>query len=125
MKVFVNLIRDGWADQHSPLLRMFSTVFLPGGSAEQIKWYGDLLRTSTSAENVLANWSVSDDIDVVDLLPKVSAPTLVLHCRHDNAAPFDEGRRIATSIPNAKFVSLELREPRSATGRARLVTIRR
>ena len=48
-----------------------------------------------------------DDVDIVDLVPKVSVPTLVLHCRHDNAVPFDEGRRLAASIPNAKFVSLE------------------
>jgi pimeloyl-ACP methyl ester carboxylesterase len=43
-----------------------------------------------------------DDIDVVELLPKVQLPTLVLHCRHDNA-PFEQGRRIARSIPRAKF----------------------
>ena len=47
------------------------------------------------------------EIDVVDLLPKVFVPTLVLHCSHDTTAPFDEGRRIATSIPNAKFVILD------------------
>jgi hypothetical protein len=45
-------------------------------------------------------------IDVVNLLPKVVAPTLVLHSRHDNSVLLDEGRRIAASIPNAKFVSL-------------------
>ena len=106
-KALIAVMREGWVNENSAFLRMFSSVFIPGASPEQIKWYADLLRTSTSAENVLANRSVSDDIDVVDLLPKVSAPTLVLHCRHDNAAPFDEGRRIATSIPNAKFVSLE------------------
>ena len=47
------------------------------------------------------------DIDIVDLLPQVVAPTLVTHCRHDVAVPFDEGRRLAASIPNAKFVVLE------------------
>jgi pimeloyl-ACP methyl ester carboxylesterase len=49
----------------------------------------------------------SDNVDVVDLLPKVRAPTLVLHSKHDNMVPFDEGRRIAAGIPTAKFVSLE------------------
>lgn len=48
-----------------------------------------------------------DVVDIVDLLPKVSVPTLVLHCRHDSAVPFDEGRLLAASIPNAKFVVLE------------------
>ena len=46
------------------------------------------------------------DIDVVELLPRVQAPTLVLHCRHDNVAPFEQGRLIARSNPRAQFVTL-------------------
>ena len=34
-------------------------------------------------------------------------PTLVLHCRHDNVAPLEQGRLIARSIPHARFVTLE------------------
>jgi DNA-binding winged helix-turn-helix (wHTH) protein/pimeloyl-ACP methyl ester carboxylesterase len=101
------IMREGWGDEDSAFLRIFSSLWFPGASVEQIKWYANLLRKSISAENTLRQRNVSVDIDVVDLLPKVSAPTLVLHCRHDNWAPFEEGRRIAASIPNAKFVSLE------------------
>ena len=42
-----------------------------------------------------------------DLLAKVTTPTLVLHCRGDAGVPFDEGRRLAAMIPNARFVALE------------------
>ena len=48
-----------------------------------------------------------DDIDVLELLDKVRCPTLVFHCRNDAVVPFEEGRRVAASIPNAKFVPLE------------------
>jgi pimeloyl-ACP methyl ester carboxylesterase len=96
--------RDGG---NSALLRIFGSVWLPGASAEQIKWYANLLRLSTSVENAIKNRVAAEDIDILDLLPKVSAPTLVLHCRNDNAAPFDEGRGIATFIPNAEFVTLD------------------
>ena len=51
--------------------------------------------------------NVSADFDILDLLPKVTAPTLVLHSSHDNAVPFDEGRRLAALMPNARFVALE------------------
>lgn len=101
------IMREGWGDENSAFLRVLSSVWFPGASARQIKWYANLLRTSTSVENAVRNRTAAADIDVVELLPKVSAPTLVLHCRHDNVAPFEEGRRIATSIPNAKFVSLD------------------
>jgi DNA-binding winged helix-turn-helix (wHTH) protein/pimeloyl-ACP methyl ester carboxylesterase len=106
-KALIAFMRRGWGDEDSALLRMFSSVFFPGASAEQIKWYVKHLRMSTSAETAITNRNACDDIDVTDLLPKVSAPTLVLHCRHDNAVPFDRGRQIAMSIPNARFVSLE------------------
>jgi len=34
-------------------------------------------------------------------------PTLVVHCRDDAVQPFDEGRRMAAMIPDARFVALE------------------
>jgi pimeloyl-ACP methyl ester carboxylesterase len=48
-----------------------------------------------------------DDIDVVELLPRVQVPTLVRRCRHDNRAPFEQDRLLARSIARAKFVTLE------------------
>lgn len=106
-KALNSIVCRGWVDENSAFLRIFSSVWYPGASAEQIKWYANLLRKSTSPETLTRNLSAVAEIDVVDLLPKVRAPTLVLHCRHDNGAPFEEGRRIAASIPRAKFVVLE------------------
>ena len=60
-----------------------------------------------SAEVAVRLRMATADLDVVDLLPRVQAPTLVLHSRHDNAVPFEEGRRLAAAIPNARFVVLE------------------
>lgn len=107
MKAYLNLMREGWGDEHSAFQKMLSTVYLPNASAEQIKWLADLQRVASSPENTVKLRSVFDEIDVVELLPKVSVPTLVMHCRYDNLVPFEEGRRLATLIPNAKFVALE------------------
>ena len=48
-----------------------------------------------------------NDIDVSNLLSRVSVPTLVLHCRDDAVVPFDEGRRMAAGIAGSRFVALE------------------
>jgi pimeloyl-ACP methyl ester carboxylesterase len=32
---------------------------------------------------------------------------LVLHARHDNVVPLEQGRLMAASIPNARLVTLE------------------
>jgi DNA-binding winged helix-turn-helix (wHTH) protein/pimeloyl-ACP methyl ester carboxylesterase len=107
MKAYLNLMREGWGDEHSAFQKMLSLAFLPNASAEEIKWMAELQRVASSPENTVRLRSVFDQIDVVDLLPKVAVPTLVMHCRYDNLTPFEEGRRLATSIPNAKFVALE------------------
>jgi pimeloyl-ACP methyl ester carboxylesterase len=106
-KAWLAMMRQGWGDDDSALLRIFSSAWLPGASVEQIKWYATMLRKSTSRDIAIRSRTAADDIDVVELLPKVTVPTLVLHCRHDTSVPFDEGRRMAALIPNAKFVSLD------------------
>jgi pimeloyl-ACP methyl ester carboxylesterase len=60
-----------------------------------------------SADNAIRLRAATADIDIVDLLPKVSTPTLILHSRYDNAVPLAEGERLALAIPNARFVILE------------------
>ena len=74
---------------------------------EQMDWFNELQRKTTSPDNAVRIRLVSDYMDVVELLPLVSAPTLVLHCRDDAVQPFEEGRFIAASIPGARFVGLE------------------
>jgi pimeloyl-ACP methyl ester carboxylesterase/DNA-binding winged helix-turn-helix (wHTH) protein len=104
---FLAIMRHGWGDEHSAFMKAFSSVFFPNGSPQQIKWLVDLQRVTTSPENAARIRKTCDDIDVVELLPQVRVPTLVLHCRHDNVAPLEQGRLIASSIPHAKFVTLE------------------
>jgi len=106
-QAFLAIMRHGWGDEHSAFMKVFSSVFFPNGSPQQIKWLVDLQRITTSPQNAVRIRNTCDDIDVVELLPKVQVPTLVLHCRHDNVAPFEQGRLIARSIPHAKFVTLE------------------
>ena len=47
------------------------------------------------------------EIDVADYVPRITAPTLVLHRRDDIAVPAEFGRKVASLLPNARFVLLE------------------
>ena len=80
---------------------------MPDGTPEQMAWLNEMQRITTSPENAARiRWS-NDNLDVTELLPQISIPTLVLHCRNDAVASFDEGRRMAAMIPNARFVALD------------------
>jgi pimeloyl-ACP methyl ester carboxylesterase len=80
---------------------------MPEGSAEQMQWFNDLQRITTSPENAVRLRRAVDEVDVTDLLQHIKVPTLVLHCRNDAMQPFEEGRQVAAGIPGARFVALE------------------
>jgi DNA-binding winged helix-turn-helix (wHTH) protein/pimeloyl-ACP methyl ester carboxylesterase len=105
--MFLSMLRHGWGDEHSAFMRAFASLFIPNGSQEQIRWFADLQRATTTAENAARIRRACDDIDVSKLLPRVNVPTLITHCRHDNVVPLEQGRMMAASIPDAHFVTLE------------------
>ena len=102
-----SLIRQGWGLEHEAHRQWFTSRFLPDGTAEQYRAYNHLQQVSCSAETAILHSDASGNIDVVDLLPKVKAPTLVLHCRDDVVVPFAAGQMLAAAIPGAKLVPLE------------------
>jgi pimeloyl-ACP methyl ester carboxylesterase len=50
-------------------------------------------------------WMAVNEIDVTALLPRVPVPAIVLHARDDVVVPFEAGRRMAASIPGARFAA--------------------
>lgn len=102
----VTLMRHGWGQANPAFRQIFTSLFLPSGTPEQLQWFNDLQRISASPENAARIRACCDDIDVTGLLGQVQVPTLVLHCRGDAIAPFEEGRRFAAMISGARFVAL-------------------
>ena len=62
-----------------------------------------------AGENAARFQKVGSGIDIVDRLPLVSVPTLVLHATGDERIPFSQSRLLASSIPGARLVGLESR----------------
>ena len=99
----------GWGRDNPAFRQVFTSMFMPDGSPEQMRWFNDLERMCTTPEHAARTLAAHADLDVSDLAAQVRCPTLVLHARGDARAPFEEGRRIAGLIPGARFVSLESR----------------
>ena len=100
-------IRAGWEAPDPSFRRVFSMRFLPHGTAEQMAWYDELQRRSTSAAVALRLYEARNDIDMLDLASQVTTPTLVAHARGDLAVPVEEGRMLSAHIPGARLVLLE------------------
>jgi pimeloyl-ACP methyl ester carboxylesterase len=103
----VSAIRAGWTEANPAFRHLFSMLFLPHGSAEQMAWFDELQRRSSSAETPARIYEVRNDIDVVQFASRVTAPTLVMHTRGDAGVPVEEGRLLAARIPGARLVLLE------------------
>jgi len=108
-KALLRLVRVGWGQDNPAFRQVFTSLMIPGGTLEQSQWVNDLQRVSTSPANAARLLQVFGDIDVTQLLPRVAAPTLVLHSRGDAPCPFEQGLMLARGIPNARFVALESR----------------
>jgi pimeloyl-ACP methyl ester carboxylesterase len=106
-EAIVTLMRQGWGQENPVFRQIFTSLFIPEATSGQIKWFNDLQRMTASPENAVRLRNTFGGIDVTNLLPEVTVPTLVLHCRNEVAVPFDEGRLMATMIPGARFVALE------------------
>jgi class 3 adenylate cyclase len=106
-QIQIRLVELGWGRDNPAFRQVFTTQFMPEATAEEMRWFDELQRASTSAENAVRVLRVSGDIDVVNEARQVRVPTLVLHARGDARVPFDQGRRVASLIPGARFVPLE------------------
>ena len=104
---FITMIRQGWGKGIDAYVRMFGAFFMPDAGAEQLNRFTELQRKATPPENAARIQLAIDSIDITEELHRIQAPTLVFHVREDARAPFDEGRRMAAGIPNARFIPLE------------------
>jgi len=80
---------------------------MPDATQEQLQKFAELQRKTTTAECAYRYFETTRNLDVSNLLSKVTIPTLVIHMRDDQVQPFEEGRELATGIPGARFVALQ------------------
>jgi pimeloyl-ACP methyl ester carboxylesterase len=88
-------------------LSLMETVLGRSFDAVSLQWYFRLLQEGVTPEIFARLLTLGSIMDVRDLLPKVSVPTLVVHYRNDRLIPFEAGRELAAGIPGARFVPLE------------------
>ena len=87
----VGLVERGPSVAHDPAFR---------------DWWASFLRMGASPAAAIALTRMNAEIDVRHILPTIRVPTLVLHRTGDRCMLVEEGRYVASLIPNARFVEL-------------------
>jgi DNA-binding winged helix-turn-helix (wHTH) protein/pimeloyl-ACP methyl ester carboxylesterase len=116
LNALLTIIRHGWGHDNPAFRQMWSTMFRPDADSEQMDWMNELQRIGASPENAARMLSQFPSFKILDLLPGISCPTLVLHSRDDAAVSVQEGRLIASRIRGARFVELPSRSHLVAPG---------
>ncbi|HJT05332.1 MAG TPA: alpha/beta hydrolase, partial [Stellaceae bacterium] len=52
------LVRAGWGEENAAFRQMFTSLFVPDGSKEQIDWFNELQRKTTSPECAARSFNV-------------------------------------------------------------------
>jgi pimeloyl-ACP methyl ester carboxylesterase len=103
------LIRNGWGSGEESHRQFFTSQFMPDADKEMHHSLNETQRLAAKPEMAERFLRANAAIDVSDLLPKIAAPTLVLHPTGDTRVPFLLGQEMAAGIKNAKFVPLDTR----------------
>jgi pimeloyl-ACP methyl ester carboxylesterase/AraC-like DNA-binding protein len=106
-EAMITLSQSGWGADNPAYRQLFTNLYIPGASSEQQQWFNDVQRITASPDNAVKLMRVFASIDVCELLPKVTTPTIVFHATGDQAIPFAAGQFLAENIPGAVFVPLE------------------
>jgi len=96
----------GWGADSSSFRQVFISQLFHDATVEQQRAVDEAQRLTISGANAVRFMKEVFEIDVRDAAPKVRCPTLVFHAKEDPCFPFEEGRLLASLIPNARFVPL-------------------
>ena len=107
VEAHIDVIRLGWGRPDRTYRQIIVSNFLPEGTQEEWRVFDELQRRTTSPENAWRFVNEFADIDVTDLAPRVTVPTLVIGGRRDRVGPFEQSRQMAGLIPGSRLVPLD------------------
>jgi len=85
----------------------FGQVLWGFANPEFGRQFGEFLRACSEPEAHRAFWTTLQSYDVTALLPRVTAPTLVIQNKNSRFVPSGVGQRTAAGIPAARFAAID------------------
>ena len=105
--VLLKSARLGWGTGSPALRQIFVAKFMGESTEAQRQAFDERQRVTSTAVVAEKYLRAMFALDVKDLAPRVSCPTLAFHSRGDQLIFFEQGRKLAALVPGARFVPLE------------------
>jgi len=106
-RVLLELTRLGWAQEDHAFLQVWASKFQPGGTLEHLRSWCEQQRAATSADTAVRLLQIDMNVDVRETARKIACPVLMVHPERDAVVPIEEGRLLASLIPDCRFVQLD------------------
>ena len=106
-RVLLDLTRLGWGQENHALLQVWSSQFQPGGTLDYLRSWSEQQRAATSGDTAARLLEIGWNVDVREAARTIKCPVLIVHPERDAAVPFEQGRLLASLIPNSRFVQLD------------------
>ena len=101
------IIDEGWGKPDNAFATGFATLYFPEGPHDAVRVIAENMGKSVSRETIILYRDAVNTASVIDLLPAIQAPTLIVHGRNDHVHPLSEARKLARGIKNAELLVLE------------------
>lgn len=98
---------DGRSEFAVSFRRIFTAQFLPDASARQLEAHDRIVSQRMNGAIAAQSVRAFYDLDLSASAQRIDTACLVLHARQDILYPIDEGQRLATLIPAARFVPID------------------
>lgn len=106
-RVLLDLTQLGWGRENHAFLQVWASHYQPGGTLEHLRSWCDQQCAATSAETAVRLLRIGWNADVRDAARNIRCPVLIVHPERDAVVPIDEGRLLASLIPDCRFVTLD------------------
>jgi class 3 adenylate cyclase len=102
----IALVRAHWGMGSKALTDVMTGTLAGNAVSPQLVEQFDRFQRIAATGDIAASL-MDSTIDVRDLVPSLTMPTIVLHRRDDQIIPFEEARKLAMLLPNGRLVPLE------------------
>lgn len=106
-EAFMSLILQEWGRVNPAFRHYMATNEFPEGPIELITDMEKLIQASSTVDNIVKMTRIMGNVDVRELAKQIKVPTLIFHATRDQIVPFEQGRLLASLIPDAQFVALD------------------